>query len=77
MIRSERDRGVGRVASVSLWLSVLGVSLYFSAVTFTTLGYGDIQPASQAAQALASIESLVGASLIAFLVFVLGRRATW
>ena len=52
-------------------------NLYFSAVTFTTLGYGDIQPASDAAQLLASIESFLGALLMALLVFVLGRRTTW
>lgn len=50
---------------------------YFSAVTFTTLGYGDIQPASGAAQLLATVESFVGALLMALLVFVLGRRTTW
>lgn len=49
-------------------------SLYFSVVTFTTLGYGDIQPASGAAQFLAGVESLLGALLIALLVAVLSRR---
>ena len=56
---------------------ILFENLYFSAVTFTTLGYGDIQPASDAAQLLASIESFLGALLMALLVFVLGRRTTW
>lgn len=54
------------------WLA----SLYFSLVTFTTLGYGDIQPASAPAQYLAGIESLVGAALLALLVAVLARRVT-
>lgn len=63
--------------AVPEWVEILGANLYFSAVTFSTLGYGDIQPASPAAQALASIESLLGALLMAFLVFVLGRRTTW
>lgn len=56
--------------------AVLGESFYFSTVTFTTLGYGDVQPASPLTQALAGIESLLGALLMALLVFVLGRRAT-
>jgi voltage-gated potassium channel Kch len=30
-------------------------NLYFSTVTFTTLGYGDIQPATSVAQTLASV----------------------
>jgi uncharacterized protein YjbI with pentapeptide repeats len=51
------------------------MNLYFSVVTFTTLGYGDIQPSNGATQALAGLESLLGAALIALLVFVLGRRA--
>lgn len=50
--------------------------LYFSIVTFTTLGYGDFQPSGSPAQWIASMESLVGALLIALLVAVLGRRAT-
>jgi hypothetical protein len=58
-------------------LAEFATSLYFSVVTFTTLGYGDLQPATGAAQALATIESFVGALLMALLVFVLGRRTTW
>lgn len=55
---------------------VLGKGIYFSIITFTTLGYGDIQPHGWTA-ALASIESFLGVLLMALLVFVLGRRATW
>lgn len=49
-------------------------SLYFSAITFTTLGYGDIAPVGNAARVVAGLESLVGAMLTALLVFVLSRR---
>nr|WP_274381014.1 pentapeptide repeat-containing protein [Halorussus salinus] len=49
-------------------------SLYFSTVTFTTLGYGDYHPVGPAAKALAGAESLAGALLVALFVFVLGRR---
>lgn len=55
----------------------IGETLYFSVITFTTLGYGDFHPATGSTQFLASVESLVGALLMALLVFVLGRRATW
>jgi len=51
-------------------------SIYFSVVTFTTLGYGDIQPVGFA-KYIAASEAVIGASLMALLVFVLGRRATW
>lgn len=57
-------------------VETLLMNLYFSVVTFTTLGYGDIQPSNAATQALAGFESLLGSALIALLVFVLGRRAT-
>jgi hypothetical protein len=49
-------------------------SLYFSAITFTTLGYGDIQPVGNAARVIAGAESLIGSMLTALLVFVLSRR---
>lgn len=49
-------------------------SLYFSAITFSTLGYGDIAPVGNTARAVAGLESLLGALLTALLVFVLSRR---
>ena len=58
-------------------LSVFGKSLYFSTVTFATLGYGDIQPVIAPARFLAGIESLLGQLLMALLVFVLTRNVTW
>lgn len=56
-------------------LNLLGKGLYLSTVTFTTVGYGDLQPVGYG-QLLATIESFLGALLMALLVFVLGRRAT-
>jgi len=49
-------------------------SLYFSTLTFTTLGMGDYEPMGLG-QVLATINTTIGAVLIALLVFVLGRRA--
>lgn len=46
-------------------------SLYFSVVTFTTIGYG--QPAGPVSSAIAGVEAFLGAFLLALLVFVLGR----
>lgn len=60
------------------WLvHVLLRSLYFSLVTFTTLGYGDIQPIGMWARILAGIEAGLGSLLAALLVFVLARSVTW
>jgi len=50
--------------------------LYFSALTFTTLGYGDFNPANSAGRVLAVAETSMGVVLLAILVFVFGRRAT-
>jgi hypothetical protein len=55
-------------------LSVFLKSLYFSVVTFTTLGYGDISPLGTYARAIAGIEALTGTALMAMLVWVLARR---
>ncbi|EMA59934.1 hypothetical protein C468_14118 [Halorubrum kocurii JCM 14978] len=53
-------------------------ALYFSTLTFTTLGLGDFQPAaaSQLGRGLVLLEAGLGAILIATFVFVLGRRAS-
>jgi uncharacterized protein YjbI with pentapeptide repeats len=51
--------------------------LYFSILTFSTMGYGDLQPSGFIMKFLAGSEALLGGLLLAALVFVLGRRATW
>ena len=48
--------------------SVLTVFNYFSMVTLTTLGYGDITPQTQAAGALCQIEAIAGQFYIAVVV---------
>ncbi|MFC7237291.1 pentapeptide repeat-containing protein [Saliphagus sp. GCM10025317] len=60
-------------ASVETIVTVFLESLYFSIVTFATLGYGDIQPVGTWARLLAGFESLTGSLLMALLVFVLTR----
>lgn len=49
--------------------------LYFSVVTFSTLGYGDLEPTGALARAIAGLEALSGAFLVALFVFALGRQA--
>ena len=46
----------------------LGDTLYFSVVTITTLGYGDITPVSDSAHMLAYMEALFGQLYIAVLL---------
>lgn len=65
------DNLTGRPAYIA---NVLVKSVYFSSITFTTLGYGDIAPIGTAARIIAGVESLLGALLTALLVFVLSRR---
>ena len=42
--------------------------LYYSFVTLTTLGYGDISPLGETARALSTIEAILGQLYIAILV---------
>ena len=54
---------------------------YFSFVTLTTLGFGDIAPASDAARVLATLEAMFGLVLLATLVgrivgLMAGRQAS-
>lgn len=49
-------------------------SLYFSIVTFTTLGFGDLVPKPGFFQLFASIEALIGAIFMALFIFVFVRR---
>ncbi len=47
---------------------------YFSVVTFTTLGFGDISPVTDVGRAVASVEAFTGAFMIALFVLVFGRK---
>jgi hypothetical protein len=48
---------------------------YFSLVTLTTVGYGDITPATDLARGLAAVEAIVGQFYIAVLVAeLIGKR---
>ena len=52
------------------WLS----PLYYSVVTLTTLGYGDVVPASTAAQVVAVIEVIIGYLMLGGLLSILGNK---
>ena len=56
-------------------LSGFGPSLYFSLVTFSTLGYGDWQPkAGSSVSYLAAAEATTGAFLMALFVVAVAKR---
>ena len=56
-------------------LQAFFTSLYFSVVTFTTLGYGDISPTGFS-RIFAAIEALIGAFTIALFVVVFVKKMT-
>lgn len=49
-------------------------TLYFSIVTFTTLGFGDLAPKPGFFQLFASFEALIGAIFMALFIFVFVRK---
>ena len=57
-------------------LNIFLANQYFSLVTFTSLGYGDLLPAGALVKAFAATEAAIGALFMAAIAFVLGRRAT-
>jgi len=52
-----------------------GYAIYYSLVTLTTLGYGDITPASSAARSLSVVEAAIGQIYLAVLVASLVSRS--
>ena len=65
---------IGRVGDSSLEPSFLQ-GLYFSTITFTTLGYGDFYPsANNLCRIVSMIEAVAGGSLIALFVVCLSKR---
>ena len=49
-------------------------ALYYTIISFTTLGYGDIVPTTAIGQIMASAQSLIGFCLLALLASMLFRR---
>lgn len=51
-------------------------ALYFSFVTFTTVGYGDITPLSGISQAIVMLEILLGYLTLGCMVFLIGHKVS-
>ncbi|MCK4391622.1 potassium channel family protein [Candidatus Bipolaricaulota bacterium] len=56
------------------WPLSFGRALYFSIITFTTLGYGDIKPMPGWGSALTATEAILGGIMMALTVLVIGRK---
>ncbi|MBA7568698.1 hypothetical protein ES708_10432 [subsurface metagenome] len=48
--------------------------VYFSIITFTTLGYGDFRPVEGCGRIFAGTEAFIGASMMALFVYTFARR---
>jgi len=48
--------------------------LYFSLITFTTLGYGDFRPLEGLGRFLTGSEAFIGAFMMALFVYTFARR---
>jgi L-cystine uptake protein TcyP (sodium:dicarboxylate symporter family) len=57
--------GNDKQAITGLWEHI-----YFSVVTFTTLGYGNFVPANTAAEVIAAFEAIIGFAIFALLIGV-------
>lgn len=55
------------------WIAFLKIC-YFSTITFTTVGYGDIQPYGTSSYICTMIESFLGIFTMGFFVFCVGKR---
>ena len=64
-------------SEMSLWANfkIFMTSLYFSIVTFTTLGYGDLAPMGYA-RAFAAVEAFIGSFTLALFVVVFVKKMT-
>ena len=55
-------------------INVFFDSFYFSVITFTTLGYGDILPLNNIAKAVVISEVLIGFVMLGLLVGIISRK---
>ncbi len=60
--------------SGEVFSNVFFKGLYFSAVTFLTIGYGDIQPPTQAIAFVASVEGFLGLFLMSYFTVAIVRK---
>ena len=73
---TQGPNGVSEIHTEPIVTRGLVPCLYFSIVTFTTLGYGDMSPPDNYLRLVAASEALLGAFLMALFVVSLARKFT-
>ncbi len=63
--------------NIILFLEHLLKTLYFSAITFATIGYGDFHPVGFLTMFLAAVEGIIGVLLIATFLVTLTKKVLW
>ena len=58
---------------ISGWIGI-PYSMYFSAITFTTIGYGDVVPIDWVTRFLAGLEGIFGISTMAIIIYALTKH---
>jgi len=71
MFRDELELALGE-HPISTWSE----AFYFTSVSLTTLGFGDITPTTTLGRVAASIQCIIGFFLFALLASMLFRRVT-
>ncbi|MBW8015119.1 MAG: potassium channel family protein [Planctomycetes bacterium] len=66
--------GIDKSGNTGTESTSIGTCLYFSTVTFTTLGYGDIKPTPGFSRLLSSTEAVLGAAIMAVFIVSLTRK---
>ena len=70
------DLGVVGLAGISSDTTLAArtvAAMHFSAITFTTVGYGNIYPTEWVGQLLTAFEAMIGVVLVGQFLFSLGR----
>lgn len=75
VLNGERELGWSAAQDLATNLQEFGACLYYSVVTFTTLGYGDIVPLGWS-RAVAALEAFVGSFTMALFVVVFVKKMT-
>lgn len=55
-------------------ISSIFYSMYFSVITFTTIGFGDVTPLDWITRALSGIEGILGVSTLAIIIYALTKH---
>ncbi|MFC1855885.1 potassium channel family protein [Thermodesulfobacteriota bacterium] len=63
--------------NIQKFMDHLGKSFYFSAITFSTIGYGDYQPVGRVTMLLAACEGVFGVLLLSAFLVTIAKKLLW